>query len=71
MLEQLELTDDERAAFERDRDALTTPARRLSDAPMSAGLTLKKVGMNAAFISLTTLTDSLTRRPPASRSGDG
>jgi hypothetical protein len=71
MLEQLDLTDDERAALEGDRDALTALAQRLRDTPTPAGPTPEN-GMNAAFIPLTTLTDSLTNsRPPTSGSGDG
>lgn len=71
MLEQLDLTDDERVALEGDRDALTALAQRLSDTPTPAGPTPKELGMNAAFIPLTTLTDSLTTSRPPTRSGDG
>lgn len=39
MLEQLDLTDDERQALEGDRDALTALAKRLADTPTPAGPT--------------------------------
>ncbi|MFF2426844.1 hypothetical protein [Streptomyces mirabilis] len=37
MLEQLNLTDDEREALEGDREAVTALAERLADTPTSAG----------------------------------
>jgi hypothetical protein len=67
---QLDLTDDERAALEGDRDALTALTQRLRDTPTPAGPTPKELGMNAAFIPLTTLTDSLTTSRPPTRTSD-
>ncbi|MGA4992100.1 tyrosine-type recombinase/integrase [Nonomuraea bangladeshensis] len=59
MLEQLELTDDERQALEGDRDAVATLAARLADTPTPGGPTPKELGTGVAFIPLTTLRDSL------------
>lgn len=59
MLEQLDLTDDERAALEGDRDAVAAFAARLADTPTPAGPTPKELGTERAFISLTALRDSL------------
>jgi hypothetical protein len=59
MLEQLELTDDERAALEGDHDAVAALAERLADVPTPAGPTPNELGAEPAFISLTALRDSL------------
>jgi integrase len=59
MLEQLELTDDERAALEGDRDAVAALANRLADTPTPAGPTPNELGTEPAFISLTALRDTL------------
>jgi len=70
MLEQLDLTHEERQALEDDRAALATPAERLADTPTPAGPTPKQLG--AAFVPLTTLTDSLGTAANSGRgSGDG
>ncbi len=61
MLEQLELTDDERAALEGDRDAVAALAKRLADVPTPAGPTPHQPGTQPAFISLTTLRDTLPK----------
>ncbi|MFD8646576.1 hypothetical protein [Streptomyces mirabilis] len=60
MLEQLDLTDDEREALEGDREALMTLAERLADTPTPAGPTPKQLGTERAFIALT----DLRRKPP-------
>ena len=59
MLEQLDLTDEERAALEGDLDALTALAERLASVPTPAGPTPEQLGTDRAFIALTTLKDSL------------
>jgi len=61
MLEQLELTDDERAALEGDRDAVAALAKRLADVPTPAGPTPNQLGTQPAFISLTALRDTLPK----------
>jgi hypothetical protein len=61
MLEQLDLTDDERQALEGDRDAVAALAERLADTPTPAGPTPNELGAQNSFISLTTLRDSLHR----------
>jgi hypothetical protein len=65
MLEQVDLTDEERQAIEGDRDALAALAARLADTPTPAGPTPKQLGTDTAFIPLTTLTDSLAGDRPA------
>ncbi|MEV5872489.1 site-specific integrase [Streptomyces tendae] len=60
MLEQLDLTDDERDALEGDREALMALAERLADTPTPAGPTPKQLGTESAFIALT----DLGRKPP-------
>ncbi|MEU5992812.1 tyrosine-type recombinase/integrase [Spirillospora sp. NPDC047418] len=62
MLEQLDLTDDERQALEGDRDAVTALAERLANTPTPAGPTPSQLGNDSAFISLTALRDSLHGR---------
>lgn len=52
MLEQLDLTDDERAAVEGDRDAVTALLDRLTDIPTPAGPTPTQLGAEPAFIPL-------------------
>ncbi len=65
MLERLTLTDDERAALEGDRDALTVLANRLANVPTPAGPTPEQLGADRAFVSLTAVQDSITGvRPP-------
>ena len=59
MLEQLDLTEEERAALEGDRDALATLAERLATVPTPAGPTPEQLGADIAFIELTTVRDSL------------
>lgn len=67
MLEQLDLTDEERHALEGDRAALAALTERLATVPTPAGPTPKELGTDRAFISLITLQDSLQppRRPAA------
>jgi hypothetical protein len=67
MLEELELTDEERAALEGDRDAVAALADRLADVPTPAGPTPKELGAGTALIPLTSLAGSL---PPAARRPD-
>jgi integrase len=59
MLEQLDLSEDERAALEGDRDAVAALANRLADTPTPAGPTPRELGAADAFIPLTSLVDSL------------
>jgi integrase len=59
MLEQLDLTEEERAALQGDRDALATLAERLATVPTPAGPTPEQLGADSAFIELTTVRDSL------------
>jgi hypothetical protein len=44
MLEQLDLTDDERQALEGDSDAITALAEKLADVPTPAGPTPNQIG---------------------------
>ena len=44
MLEQLDLTDDERQALEGDREAITALAAKLADVPTPAGPTPNQLG---------------------------
>jgi integrase len=60
MLEQLDLTDDERAALEGDREAITAIVERLSDIPTPAGPTPNELGHAPALIPLT----AVRSRPP-------
>ncbi|MFD6607074.1 tyrosine-type recombinase/integrase [Streptomyces coelicoflavus] len=55
MLEQLDLTDDEREALEGDREAVTALAKRLADTPTPAGPTPRELGTDDTFIPLTQL----------------
>ncbi|MER7720711.1 tyrosine-type recombinase/integrase [Streptomyces flaveolus] len=59
MLEQVDLTDEEREALEGDRDAVTALAQRLADVPTPAGPTPRDLGTTAALIPLTQLTDTI------------
>ncbi|MGP9017669.1 tyrosine-type recombinase/integrase [Streptomyces sp. BR1] len=56
MLEQVDLTDDEREALVGDREAVAALAQRLADIPTPAGPTPKELGTESAFIPLTQLT---------------
>jgi hypothetical protein len=62
MLEQIDLTDDEREALEGDRDAVSALVQRLADIPTPAGPTPKELGTGSAFIPLTQLTDTIARQ---------
>lgn len=62
MLEQLDLTDDEREALEGDRDAVTALTQRLADIPTPAGPTPKELGTDNAFIPLTSLMGTVPAR---------
>jgi len=59
MLEQLDLTDDERSALEGDRDALVALSDRLADVPTPAGPTPVQLGATRRSVSLTP-----THEPP-------
>jgi len=63
MLEQLDLTDEEREALQGDRDAVAALAERLANIPTPAGPTPRELGTASAFIPLTALTSGLT--PPS------
>lgn len=63
MLEQLNLTDDEREALEGDREAVAALAERLSDIPTPAGPTPKELGTPKSFIPLTQLTERQSSCP--------
>ena len=58
MLEQLDLTDDERQALEDDREAITALAAKLADVPTPAGPTPNQLGHAPIPVTLGT-----TRRP--------
>jgi integrase len=60
MLEQLDLTDDEREALEGDRDAITALADKLADIPTPAGPTPVELGATRRPVSLTSLADGCT-----------
>jgi len=68
MLEQLDLTDDERTALEGDRDTVSALVERLTDVPTPAGPTPRQLGTEPAFIPLHQL---LQGRPPAGDDGGG
>jgi hypothetical protein len=55
MLEQFDLTDDERTALAGDRDAVAALVERLTDIPTPAGPTPRQLGANQTFIPLTQL----------------
>ena len=59
MLEQLNLTDDERDALEGDRDAVVALADRLAEIPTPAGPTPTELGTAGAFIPLTSRLETL------------
>ena len=58
MLEQLDLTDDERAALEGDRDAVTALAERLADVPTPAGPTPHQLGTEPVFVAFAPMRDN-------------
>jgi hypothetical protein len=58
MLEQLDLTDDEREALEGDRDAVAALVEKLADVPTPAGPTPNQLGHAPIPVTLAT-----TRRP--------
>jgi hypothetical protein len=62
MLEQLDLTDDEREALEGDREAVTALAERLADTPTPADPTPRELGATDRFIPLTQLKNRITPR---------
>jgi hypothetical protein len=55
MLERVDLTDEERAVLEGDRQVLTSLAERLADVPTPAGPTPREIGTAGSFIPLTNL----------------
>ncbi|WP_329376998.1 hypothetical protein OG625_05890 [Streptomyces sp. NBC_01351] len=67
MLEQLDLTDDEREALEGDRDAVTALTQHLADIPTPAGPTPRELGTNSAFVPLTSLMGTV---PPRADEGE-
>ncbi|WP_393073413.1 hypothetical protein [Streptomyces sp. LN704] len=60
MLEQLDLTDDEREALEGDREAVNALAERLADTPTPAGPTPTELGTSSGFVPLTHLMKTIT-----------
>ncbi|MFG3023851.1 hypothetical protein ACGFZQ_35870 [Streptomyces sp. NPDC048254] len=64
MLEQLDLTDDEREALEGDREAVTALAERLADTPTPAGPTPRDLGTTSGFVPLTQLMGTVSTRAP-------
>lgn len=62
MLEQVDLTDDEREALEGDRDAITALTQRLADIPTPAGPTPRELGTTSTFIPLTQVMDTVPAR---------
>jgi hypothetical protein len=68
MLEQLDLTDDERVALEGDRDAVTALVERRTDVPTPAGPTRRQLATELAFIPLHQLFEGPA--PVADDSGD-
>jgi hypothetical protein len=60
MLEQLDLTENERAAHEGDRDAIAALAERLANVSPPAGPTREQLGTDRAFIALTAVKASIT-----------
>ncbi|GAA1331686.1 hypothetical protein GCM10009660_05340 [Catellatospora bangladeshensis] len=64
MLERLTFTDDEHAALEGDRDALTTLAERLANVPTPTGPAPEQLGADRAFIALAAVQDSITGGRP-------
>ncbi|GGL68076.1 integrase [Streptomyces anthocyanicus] len=64
MLEQLDLTDDEREALEGDREAVTALAERLADTPTPAGPTPRDLGTTGAFVPLTQLMSTVPAQKP-------
>ncbi|MGW0208978.1 hypothetical protein ACWDZ8_25315 [Streptomyces sp. NPDC003233] len=64
MLEQLDLTADEREAIEGDREAVTALAERLADTPTPAGPTPRDLGTTGAFVPLTQLMSTVPAQKP-------
>lgn len=64
MLEQRNLTDDEREALEGDREAVTALAERLADTSTPAGSTPRDLGTTGAFVPLTQLTSTVPAQKP-------
>ncbi|MFC7264671.1 hypothetical protein [Streptomyces lutosisoli] len=59
MLEQLDLTNDEREALEGDREAVTALAERFADTPTPAGPTPTELGTTDKFVPLTQLVKTI------------
>ncbi|MCX4571762.1 hypothetical protein OHB41_00760 [Streptomyces sp. NBC_01571] len=59
MLEQLDLTDDEREALSGDLEAVTALAGRLADVPTPAGPTPRELGTAESFIPLSQLRNTI------------
>lgn len=66
MLERLDLTDDERAALEGDREAVTALAERLADTPTQAGPPPENSARPTASFPLTQLMDTVPAKAPPS-----
>ncbi|QUW85387.1 hypothetical protein SMIR_40075 [Streptomyces mirabilis] len=66
MLEQLDLTEDERDALAGDLDAISALADKLADTPTPAGPTPRELGTTSGFIPLTQLTNTLSARDAGS-----
>ncbi|MFD8076224.1 hypothetical protein ACFV3E_26630 [Streptomyces sp. NPDC059718] len=69
MLEQLDLTDDERQALKGDREAVTALAERLADTPTPAGPTPAgpaptDLGTTGAFVPLNRLMSTVPAQKP-------
>jgi hypothetical protein len=62
MLEQLDLTEEERAALDGDREAVTALAGRLADTPTPAGPTPGELGTTGTFVPPTHLLQALNQR---------
>ncbi|WP_329375990.1 hypothetical protein [Streptomyces sp. NBC_01483] len=62
MLEQLDLTDDEREALEGDREAVTALAERLADTPTPVGPTPRDLGTTSTFVPLTQLMSTVSAK---------
>ncbi|GGJ71437.1 hypothetical protein GCM10010121_097580 [Streptomyces brasiliensis] len=64
MLEQLDVTDDERETLEGDREAVTALAERLADTPTPAGPTPRDLGTTSTFVPLTQLMSTVSAKAP-------
>lgn len=60
MLEQVDLTEDVRAALEGDRESVAPLTQRLADVPTPAGPTPNDLGTGDTFIPLTHLMKTIT-----------